>query len=154
MLTRLRCSSHETTTTSTRICATHTPHHKARKRSPSSNGSHGQEYGQAPQLQATNEQPKNTKEHGACQQPTNLSDWQMALEGTSKTPPTLSSSSPNTRYQQTPERHHLRAIRMLSQTKKGRTQPNAIHGRRQQNQLPWQSTHPDRRNASSQNAIQ
>ena len=60
-LTRLRCSSHETTMTSMRIRATHTLHHKARKRSPSSNGSHGQGHGQAPQLQATNEQPKIQK---------------------------------------------------------------------------------------------
>ncbi len=37
------------------------------------------------------------KKHGACQQPTNLGDRQMASEGTSKTPPTLLSSSPNTR---------------------------------------------------------
>jgi hypothetical protein len=35
---------------------------------------------QAPQLQAT------TKKHGACQQPTNLGDWQMASEGASKNP--------------------------------------------------------------------
>ena len=59
--TRLRCSSHETTVTSTRICATHTPHYKAGKQSPSSNVSHGQGHGQAPQLQAINEQPKIQK---------------------------------------------------------------------------------------------
>jgi hypothetical protein len=40
------------------------------------------------------------KKCGACQQPTNLGDWQMASEGASKTPPTLSSSYPNTRYRQ------------------------------------------------------
>ncbi len=40
------------------------------------------------------------KKHGACQQPTNLGDWQMASESASKTPPTLT-SSPNTRYRQT-----------------------------------------------------
>jgi hypothetical protein len=44
--------------------------------------------------------PKYKKKHGACQQPTNLGDWQMASEGASKNPPTLSSSSPNTRCQQ------------------------------------------------------
>jgi hypothetical protein len=44
------------------------------------------------------------KKHGACQQPPNLGDWQMAFEGASKTPPTLSSSSPNTRYRQTAEK--------------------------------------------------
>jgi hypothetical protein len=60
-LTRLRCSSHETTTRPARIRATHTPHHKAGKQSPSSNGSHGQGHGQAPQLQANNEQPKIQK---------------------------------------------------------------------------------------------
>jgi hypothetical protein len=60
-LTRLCCSSHETTMTPTRIRATHTPHHKAGKQSPSSNGSHGQGHEQAPQLQATNEQPKIQK---------------------------------------------------------------------------------------------
>ncbi len=48
-LTRLRCSSHETTTTPTWICVTHTLHHQTGKRSPSSNGSHGQGHGQAPQ---------------------------------------------------------------------------------------------------------
>jgi hypothetical protein len=44
------------------------------------------------------------KKLGACQQPTNLGDWKMASEGASKTPPTLSSSSPNTRYWQTAEK--------------------------------------------------
>ncbi len=47
---------------------------------------------------------QNTKKHGACQQPTNSGDWQMALEGASKTPPILLSSSPNTRYRQTAEK--------------------------------------------------
>ncbi len=127
--TRLCCSSHETTTTPTWICATDTPHHKARKQSPSSNDSHGQIHGQAPQLQAINEQPKIQRKHGACQQPTNSGDWQMASEGTSKTPPTLSSSSPNTRCQQIAGKRHVRAVCMLGQTRKGRTQPNAIHAR-------------------------
>ncbi len=99
--TRLHCSSHETAATSTRTRATHMMHHKTGKQNPSSNGSHGQGHGQAPQLQTANEQPKIQKKHEARQQPTNLGDWQMALEGASKNPPTLSSSSPNMRYRQT-----------------------------------------------------
>jgi hypothetical protein len=43
---------------------------------------------------------------------------------------------------------------MHSQTKKGRTQSNVIHGRGRQNQLPWQSSHPNCRNADGQNALQ
>ncbi len=99
--TRLRGSSHETATPATWMRATHTPHHQTGKRSTSSNGSHGQGHGQAPQLQTAHKQLKIQKKHGACQQPMNSSIWQMALEGASKTPPTLSSSSPNTRYRQT-----------------------------------------------------
>jgi hypothetical protein len=60
-LTRLRCSSHETAMTSMRTRATHTPHHKTGKQSPSSNGSHGQGHGLAPQLQTADEQPKIQK---------------------------------------------------------------------------------------------
>ncbi len=100
MSTRLHCSSHETATTSTRTRATHTPHHKTGKQNTSSNGSHGQGHRQAPQLQTANEQPK-IKKHGACQQPKKLGDWQMTLEGLSRTLPTILSSSPNTRYRQT-----------------------------------------------------
>jgi hypothetical protein len=37
------------------------PHHKTRKQSPSSNGSHGQGHGQDPQLQTANEQPEIQK---------------------------------------------------------------------------------------------
>jgi hypothetical protein len=80
-LTRLCRSSHETATASTQTCATHMPHHKTGKRSPSSNGSNGQGHGQASQLQATNEQPKIQKKHGACPQLMNLGNWKMELEG-------------------------------------------------------------------------
>jgi hypothetical protein len=52
------------------------------------------------------------------------------------------------------KKRHIRAVCMLGQTQKDRTQPNAIHGRRQQNQLPRQNSHPNHRNASGQNAIQ
>jgi hypothetical protein len=76
-LTRLRCSSHETATTSTRTRATHTLHLKTGKRSPSSNGSHGQGHGQAPQLQTTTEQPEILKnmEPVSNQQIQAISKW-------------------------------------------------------------------------------
>ncbi len=51
------------------------------------------------------------------------------------------------------ERHHIRAVYMHGQTQKGRTQPNAIHGRWWQNQLPRQSSHPNRGNAGGQIAL-
>ncbi len=60
-LTRLCCSSHETATAPMRTRATHTLYQKTGKQSLSSNGSNGQGHGQAPQVQATNEQPKIQK---------------------------------------------------------------------------------------------
>ncbi len=154
MLTRLRCSSHETTMISTRIRATHMSHHRAGKQSPSSNGSHGQGHGQAPQLQATNEQPNIQKsmEPVSSQQIWAIGKWHWRVH-----------QKPHQNYQvhlptqgagRSQERCHVQVVCMLGQTRKGRTQPNAIHGRGWQNQLPWGSCHPDRRNASGQNAIQ
>jgi hypothetical protein len=46
---------------STRTCSPHTPHHTPGEQSPSSNDSNGQGHWQAPQLQATNEQPEMQK---------------------------------------------------------------------------------------------
>ncbi len=46
------------------------------------------------------------------------------------------------------------AVCMHSQTRKGRTQPNAVHGGGRQNQQPRQSSHPNRRNAGDQRALQ
>ncbi len=60
-LTRLCCSSHETALASTRTRATHMPQQKTGKQRPSSNGSHGQGHGQAPQLHTANEQLKIQK---------------------------------------------------------------------------------------------
>jgi hypothetical protein len=101
---RLHCNSHETATTSTRTRATHTLNHKTEKQSPSSNGSYGQGHGQAPQLQTANEQPEIQKSMEPLSSQQILDNWQMTLEGTSKTPPTLLSSSLNTRYRQTTSR--------------------------------------------------
>ncbi len=58
MSTRPCCSSHESATPATWMHVTHTPHHQPGKQSTSSNGSHGQGHGQAPQLQTAHEQPK------------------------------------------------------------------------------------------------
>ncbi len=76
-LTRLCHSSHETATASMRTCATHTPYHNTGKRSPSSYGSNGQGHGQAPQLQATNEQPEIQKsmEPASSQQIWAIGKW-------------------------------------------------------------------------------
>jgi hypothetical protein len=81
-LARLCRGSHETATAATQTGSPLMPHHMTGEQSPSSNsnGSNGQVHGQAPQLLATNEQPKIQKKHGAFQQPTNLGDWRMALE--------------------------------------------------------------------------
>ncbi len=154
MLTRLCCSSHETAMASMRTCATHTLHHKTRKQSPSSNGSHGQGHGQAPQLQTANEQPKIQKsmEPISSQQIRMIGKWHWRVH-----------QKPHQHYQvhlptqgtgRPQEKRHVWVFCMLGQTRKGRTQPNAIHSRRQQNQLPRQSWHPNHRNASGQNAIQ
>jgi hypothetical protein len=128
-LSRLLCSSHETTMTSTQICATHMPHHKAGKQSQSSNGSHGQGHGQAPQLKATNEQPKILKsmEPVSSQRIWAIGKWHRRVH-----------QKPHQHYQvhlptqgtgRSQERRHVRAVCMLGQTQKGRTQTNAIHGR-------------------------
>ncbi len=128
-LTRLCCSSYETTTTSPQIYATHMPHHKAGKQGPLSNGSQGQGHEQAPQLQATNEQPKIQKsiEPVSSQQIWAIGKWHRRAH-----------QKPHQHYQvhlptqgtsRLQERCHVRAVCMLSQTRKGRTQPNAIHSR-------------------------
>jgi hypothetical protein len=152
--TRQRCSSHETATTATQTCTANTPHHQSGKRSTSSNGSHGQGHGQAPKLQTANEQPKIQKsmEPVSSQRMWATGKWHQRVHQKSHQHyqvhlQTLDTSRPQ-------KRRHIRAIRMLGQTQKGRTQPNAIHDRRQQNQLPRQSSHPNRRNASGQNALQ
>jgi hypothetical protein len=54
----LCCGSYETAMASAQFGLPHMPHHMIKEFRPSSNGSHGQRHGQAPQLQATNEQPK------------------------------------------------------------------------------------------------
>jgi hypothetical protein len=152
--TRLCSSSHEKATPATRTRATHTLHHKTGKQSTSSNGSHGQGHGQAPQLKTAHEQPKTQKnmEPVSSQQIWATGKWHWRAH-----------QKPHQHYQVYPptqgigrlqERCHIQAICMLGQTQKGRTQPNVIHGRRQQNHLPRQSSHSDRRNASGQNAIQ
>ncbi len=149
MLTRLRCSSLETATTSTWTRATHTPHHKTRKRSPSSNGSHGQGHGQAPQLPTANEQPEIQKsmEPDSSQQIWVTGKWHQRVHQKPHQHYPVHLSRWGTGRPQ--EKRHVRAVCMLGQTQKnGRTQPNAIHGRRGQNQLPQQSSHPNRRNAS------
>ncbi len=153
-LTRLRCSSHGTTTTPTQICATHIPHHKAGKQSPSSNGSHGQWHEQAPQLQATNEQPKIQKsmEPVSSQQIWAIGKWHWRAHQNPHQHYRVHLPTQGARRLQ--ERRHVRAVRMLGQSRKGRTQPNAIHGRGWQNQLDRWSRHSNRRNASGQNAIQ
>ncbi len=98
--TRLCSSSHEKARTSTWTCATHTLHHKTGKQS-TLNGSHGQGHGQAPQLQTANEQPEiqNSMEPVSSQQIQATGKWHWRAH--QKTPPTLSRSSPNTKYRQT-----------------------------------------------------
>jgi hypothetical protein len=129
-------------------------HHQTGKRSTFSNGSHGQGHRQAPQLQTAHEQPRIQK----SMEP--VSSQQIRVTGKRHQ---RAHQKPHQNYRahllmqdtgRPHERCYIRAISMLGQTQKGRTQPNAIHGRQQQNQLPWQSSHPDHRNASGQNAIQ
>jgi hypothetical protein len=150
MSTRLHCSSHETAKTSMWTCATHTSHHKTGKRSPPSNGSHGQGHGQAPQLHTANEQPKIQK----CMEPVSSQQIQVTGKWHQR-----AHQKPHQHYQvhlptqdtgRPLERGHVQAVFMLGQTQKGRTQQNAIHGRWQQSQLPQRSSHPNHRNASGQ----
>ncbi len=128
-LTRLCCCSHETATTAMQTHATHTPHHHTGEQSTSSNGSHGQGYGQAPKLQTANEQPKIQKsmEPASSQQIWAIGKWHWRAH-----------QKPHQHYQvhlptqdtgRPQKRRHKRAICMHGQTPKGRTQLNAIHGR-------------------------
>jgi hypothetical protein len=76
------------------------PNHKTGKQIPSTMAVMDKDSGKLLNYRQLMNNPKY-KKHVASQQPNNLGSWQMALEGTSITPPTLSSSSPNTRYRQT-----------------------------------------------------
>ncbi len=159
---------HATTNTSTRLCPgihvtakvstwahlPHTLHHLTGKQSPSSNGSNRQGHEQAPQLQAANEHPEIQKsmEPISSQWIWAIGKWYQRLH-----------KEPYQHYQthlltqgtgRLQERRHVQAVCMLGQTQKGWTQPNAIHSRGWQNQLPQQSCHPGCRNAGGQNAIQ
>jgi hypothetical protein len=151
--TRPCCSSHETATTLTQTCTT-TLHHQTGKQSTSSYGSHGQGHGQAPKLQTANEQPKiqNSIEPVSSQQIRATGKWHQRAHQKPHQHNRVHLRTQDTGRPQ--KRRHIRAIRMLSQTQKGQTQPNVIHGRRQQNQLPQQSSQPNRRNASGHNALQ
>ncbi len=84
---------------------------------------------QAPQLQIANEQSKTQKKHEpvSSQQIWVIGKWHWRAH-----------QNPHQHYQvhlptqgagRLQERHHLRAVCMLGQTQKCRTQPNVIHGR-------------------------
>ncbi len=137
-----------------RTCTTHTPHHQTGKRSTSSNCSHGQGHRQAPKLQTANEQPKIQKSMKpvSSQQIQATSKWHWRAHQKPHQHYQVHLQTQDTRKPQ--KRRHIQAICMLGQTQKGRTQPNALHGRWQQNQLPRRSSHPNRRNASGKNALQ
>ncbi len=153
-LTRLCGGSHETATASTRYGSTHTMHHTTGEWSPSCYGSHGRQHGQAIQLQTINEkcETQTSMEPVISQQIWTISKWHWRQDTKSHQHnwvhlPTWSTN-------RTDERCHIWTIRVHSATRKGRTQSNAFHCRGRQNQLPWQSCHPDHGNAGGKNAIQ